>query len=63
MEALAGIERAIRRTLEEMRAVVGVLRRTAPDAPTAPSPTLTHLETLLVPAATSSFARSGPDCA
>lgn len=45
---LADIERESRRTLEEMRAVVGVLRSNASEAPTAPQPTLTHLEALLV---------------
>jgi signal transduction histidine kinase len=46
--ALAEIEDQSRRTLEEMRAVVGVLRDDEGDAPTAPQPTLTHLEALLV---------------
>jgi hypothetical protein len=45
---LADIERESRRTLEEMRAVVGVLRDDASEAPTEPQPTLTHLEALLV---------------
>lgn len=45
---LVDIERASRRTLDEMRAVVGVLRSDSADAPTAPQPTLTHLEALLV---------------
>jgi signal transduction histidine kinase len=45
---LAEIERESRRTLEEMRAVVGVLREHSGDAPTAPQPTLTHLDALLV---------------
>ena len=45
---LADIERESRRTLEEMRAVVGVLRDDSAEAPTAPQPTLTHLEALLV---------------
>jgi signal transduction histidine kinase len=45
---LVDIERASRRTLEEMRAVVGVLRNDSPDAPTEPQPTLTHLEALLL---------------
>jgi hypothetical protein len=45
---LQDIEHASRRTLEEMRAVVGVLREHAPEAPTAPQPTLTHLEALLL---------------
>lgn len=42
---LVEIEDKSRRTLEEMRAVVGVLRD---DAPTAPQPALTHLDALLV---------------
>ena len=46
--ALGDIERKSRRTLEEMRAVVGLLRNDDEDAPTAPQPTLTHLEALLV---------------
>ncbi len=45
---LAGIEHESRRTLEEMRAVVGVLRDDSSEVPTAPQPTLTHLEALLV---------------
>ena len=45
---LVDIERASRRTLEEMRAVVGVLREGSSEAPTVPQPTLTHLEALLV---------------
>jgi hypothetical protein len=45
---LADIEREGRRTLEEMRAVVGVLRDDASVAPTEPQPTLVHLEALLV---------------
>jgi len=45
--ALANIERKSRRTLEEMRAVVGVLRDDS-DAPTVPQPTLTHLEAMLL---------------
>ena len=45
---LADIERESRRTLEEMRAVVGVLREDESEAPIAPQPTLTHLEALLV---------------
>ena len=45
---LVDIEHASRRTLEEMRAVVGVLRDDSVDAPTAPQPTLTHLEALLI---------------
>jgi hypothetical protein len=46
--ALGEIERASRRTLEEMRAVVGVLRDDSSDAPTSPQPTLTHLQAMLV---------------
>ncbi len=45
---LLDIERESRRTLEEMRAVVGGLRQDEPDVPTAPQPTLTHLEALVV---------------
>ncbi|MEJ7798665.1 MAG: hypothetical protein WKF48_11530 [Solirubrobacteraceae bacterium] len=45
---LASIEHQGRRTLEEMRAVVGVLRDDHGDAPTAPQPTLTHLEAMLL---------------
>jgi len=45
---LVDIERESRRTLEEMRAVVGVLREDDSEAPTTPQPTLTHLEALLV---------------
>jgi signal transduction histidine kinase len=45
---LADIERESRRTLEEMRAVVGVLREDESEAPMAPQPTLTHLAALLV---------------
>jgi hypothetical protein len=45
---LADIERESRRTLEEMRAIVGVLRHDESDAPTDPQPTLTHLEAMLV---------------
>jgi len=45
---LADIERESRRTLEEMREVVGVLRDDGYGAPTDPQPTLTHLEALLV---------------
>lgn len=44
----ADIERESRRTLEEMRAVVGVLRDDSAEAPTDPQPTLTHLDALLV---------------
>ena len=43
----AAIERESRQTLEEMREAVGVLRADTPLAPTAPQPTLTHLESLL----------------
>lgn len=46
--ALEGIERASRSTLEQMRTVVGVLRSTSAEPPTAPQPTLTHLEALLL---------------
>ncbi|MDQ3632165.1 MAG: hypothetical protein M3417_13025 [Actinomycetota bacterium] len=45
---LVDIERESRRTLDEMRAVVGVLRDGDSDVPTRPQPTLTHLEALLV---------------
>ena len=45
---LVDIERESRRTLDEMRALVGVLRDDAPEAPTEPQPTLTHLDALLV---------------
>jgi signal transduction histidine kinase len=45
---LVDIERESRRTLEEMRAVVGVLRDDESVDPNAPQPTLTHLEALLV---------------
>lgn len=48
--ALADIERESRSTLEEMRAIVGVLREDEADAPTAPQPTLTHLGALLLQA-------------
>lgn len=44
--SLLEIEHESRRTLEEMRGVVGVLRDE--DSPTEPQPTLTHLEALLV---------------
>jgi signal transduction histidine kinase len=44
--ALAEIEDTSRRTLEEMREIVGVLRDD--HAPTAPQPTLTSLEALVV---------------
>jgi hypothetical protein len=46
--ALSEIEQEGRRTLEQMRAVVGVLRDESSDLPTAPQPTLTQLEALLV---------------
>jgi hypothetical protein len=42
------IEHGGRDTLEEMRAVVGVLRDESGAAPMAPQPTLTHLDALLV---------------
>jgi signal transduction histidine kinase len=45
---LRDIEQGSRRTLEEMRAVVGVLRSADGSDPVAPQPTLTHLEALLV---------------
>jgi signal transduction histidine kinase len=45
---LVDIERESRRTLEEMRAVVGVLRNDEAESPTAPQPTLTHLDAMLV---------------
>jgi signal transduction histidine kinase len=45
---LVDIERESRRTLEEMRAVVGVLRDDSSEVSTSPQPTLTHLEALLV---------------
>jgi len=45
---LVDIERESRRTLEEMRELVGVLRDDSSHAGTAPQPTLTHLEALLV---------------
>lgn len=45
---LARIERESRATLEEMRAVVGVLRDEDGAAATAPQPTLTQLDALLV---------------
>ncbi len=45
---LADIESESRRTLEEMREVVGLLRDESAEAETAPQPTLTHLEALLV---------------
>jgi signal transduction histidine kinase len=46
-ERLVAIEQASRLTLEEMRSLVGVLRDDPEQAPTAPQPTLTHLESLL----------------
>jgi hypothetical protein len=46
--ALADIERESRRTLDEMRAVVGVLRGNDGEAPLAPQPALTHLEAMLI---------------
>lgn len=46
--AFATIEREGRRTLDEMRAVVGVLRDEDGGAPTAPQPTLTYLDALLL---------------
>jgi hypothetical protein len=45
---LVDIERESRSTLEQMRAVVGVLRDAAPGTAASPQPTLTHLEALLV---------------
>ena len=47
---LVSIEQESRRTLEEMRELVGVLRDDAVDDDMAPQPTLTHLEALLVKA-------------
>lgn len=46
--AFVAIEREGRSTLEEMRSVVGVLRDERHTAPTAPQPTLTYLDALLV---------------
>jgi len=46
--ALAQIEREGRATLEQMRDLVGALRDEATGLPTAPQPTLTELEGLLV---------------
>ncbi|MEY2515968.1 MAG: hypothetical protein QOJ89_3326 [bacterium] len=46
--ALIEIELRSRRTLDDMRAIVGVLRDGDGDAPTAPQPTLTHLEAMLL---------------
>lgn len=45
---LVEIETESRRTLEQMRDLVGVLRCDSAEAPTAPQPTLTQLEALLV---------------
>jgi hypothetical protein len=45
---LLDIEHASRRTLTEMRAVVGVLRNTDGPDPAAPQPTLVHLEALVL---------------
>jgi signal transduction histidine kinase len=45
---LAAIETESRSTLEEMRAVVGVLRHDESDVAIAPQPTLTNLEALLI---------------
>lgn len=45
---LLDIEHESRRTLEQMRTVVGVLREDHADAPIVPQPTLTHLEAMLV---------------
>jgi hypothetical protein len=45
---LAEIETKSRRTLDEMRAVVGLLRSDDSGVPTSPLPTLTHLEALLI---------------
>jgi hypothetical protein len=47
---LVDIERESRLTLEEMRAVVGVLRDDEARPATSPQPTLTHLDALLVQA-------------
>jgi hypothetical protein len=46
--AFLAIEREGRRTLDEMRSVVGVLRDETAGAPTEPQPTLTYLDALLV---------------
>jgi signal transduction histidine kinase len=46
--ALAEIEREGRRTLNEMRAVVGALRNESSDVPTVPQPALTQIDALLV---------------
>ncbi|MEA2623877.1 MAG: hypothetical protein QOH61_2787 [Chloroflexota bacterium] len=53
---LVDIERESRRTLEEMRAIVGMLRDDSV-APTGPPPAITHLDALLVRATGSSSAR------
>jgi signal transduction histidine kinase len=45
---LMDIEHGSRRTLEEMRAVVGVLRSTEESDRVSPQPTLTHLEAMLL---------------
>jgi hypothetical protein len=45
---LLDIEQGSRRTLEEMRAVVGVLRQAGESDPVSPQPTLTHLEAMLL---------------
>jgi hypothetical protein len=45
---LAAIEHESRHTLEEMRAVVGVLRNAEDEAPTTPQPALLQLEALLL---------------
>ena len=45
---LVDIEHGSRRTLEEMRAIVGVLRSDAEGDPMAPQPTLTHLEAMIL---------------
>jgi signal transduction histidine kinase len=45
---LQEIERTSRRTLDEMRAVVGILRSDDAEAPMAPQPALVHLDALLV---------------
>ncbi len=47
-DAFRRIERDARATLQEMRSVVGVLRDDEADAATAPQPTLTQLDALLV---------------
>jgi len=46
--ALASIERDSRQTLEEMRAIIGVLRDNDGGEPVAPQPTLTSLDALVV---------------